>query len=131
MTHEQILDCLNEWLDGELAPAAAAAVSGHLESCEPCAAHAARLRRVGAALFAAQPAFSRPSNEAFARRVIAAVEARSVSPWERFASLFLAPALGLALAGLLFGIYAPSPDADAPLGVAMTTDADSLLGVAP
>lgn len=131
MTHERIQERLNEWLDGELDASASAEVSAHLESCGACRGEAARLRRLGPALFSAKPDFSRASNEAFTRAVMARVEAESVTPWERFAALFVAPALGLALAGLLFAIYSPRPDADAPLGVAMAVDTDSVMGVAP
>jgi anti-sigma factor RsiW len=131
MNHEQIQEKLGEWLDGELEPAESEAASRHIDSCPACKGEAARLKRLGAALFKAPAAADPRSTEAFVSRVMARVEAESVTPWERFAALFLAPAFGLALAGMLLAIYLPSSDADAPLGVAMSVDADAVLGVAP
>jgi len=130
MNHEQVKERLSEWLDGELDAAIGADVSGHLDACASCNAEASRLKRLGAALFKPFPADPR-STEAFVARVMARVEEDAVSAWERFAALFLAPAFGLALAGLLLAIYLPSSDDDAPLGVAMSIDADAVLGVAP
>ena len=106
-------------------------MSGHLESCAGCKTEITRQRRLSAVLFGAKPAFDRLSNEAFARRVMARVEAEAVSPWEKFASLFLVPAFGLALAALLVTLASPRVDADVPLGVAMAEDADAVLGVTP
>lgn len=132
MTHDKIRERLSEWLDGELDAPARAEVSAHLEACPSCRNEAARLRRLGPALFpAAAPADPR-STEAFVARVMARVEAESVSPWERFAARVLAPALALALAGLVFAIAAPGPDEDAPLGVAAAAvDAGSAFEAAP
>ncbi len=134
MTHEQIQERLNEWLDGELDPAESAAASRHIDACPACKGEVARIRRLGETLyggFAAAPAGADPrSTEAFVARVMARVEADSAVPWERFAR-FLVPAFGLALAGLIFTISLPSADVDTPLGVAMNIDADSVLGVAP
>ena len=131
MNHEQAKDLLSEWLDGELDAAAGAAVSAHAASCAACGTESARLRRLGPALFAAAAAPDPRATEAFVARVMARVEADSVSAWERFAGRVLTPAFGLALAALLLGIYLPSADADAPLGVTASVDADAVLGVAP
>ncbi|MDD5303630.1 MAG: zf-HC2 domain-containing protein [Elusimicrobia bacterium] len=131
MTHEQIQERLNEWLDGELDASAFAEVSSHLDACAACKGDVLRLRRLGAALFKSPAAADSRSTEAFVARVMARVEAESVSPWEKFAARFLAPAFGLALAGLIFTIYVPRADIDAPLGVVASVDADSVLGVAP
>lgn len=131
MTHERIQERLSEWLDGELDGAASAEASRHIDSCAACKTEVSRLRRLGAVLFQAPAAADLRSTEAFVARVMSRVEAESASPWEKFAGLFLAPAFGLALAGLLISISMPRVDADAPLGVAAAADADSLLGVAP
>ncbi len=135
MNHDQIRGRLDEWLDGALAPADSAAASTHIDGCADCKSEVARLKRLGAALyggFAAAPAPADPrSTEAFVARVMARVAADAVSPWERFAARVLAPAFGLALAGLIFAISLPSADEDAPLGVAMVVDADAVMGVAP
>lgn len=118
MTHEQTLERLSEWLDGELEAPLMAAVSAHVGACSACRAEARRLRALGASLFRpAAPADPR-STEAFVARVMARVEADSVPMWERLAARVLAPALGLALAGLVLAISMPGPDEDAPLGVA-------------
>ncbi len=134
MTHEQIHERLGEWLDGELDGSASAAASRHIDSCAACKSEVFRLRRLGEALFAAPAAADPRSTEAFVARVMARVSADTVSSWEKFAARFLAPAFGLALAGLLFTIYAPRPeaDADAPLGVAaLSADASSVFEAAP
>lgn len=131
MTHEQIQERLSEWLDGELSPAESAAASVHIDSCSVCKGEVLRLRRLGEALFAAPAAADPRSTEAFVARVMARVDAESVSPWERFAARFLIPAFGLALAGLLISISLPRVDPDAPLGVVASVDVDSVLGVAP
>ncbi|PIR16458.1 MAG: hypothetical protein COV48_09725 [Elusimicrobia bacterium CG11_big_fil_rev_8_21_14_0_20_64_6] len=131
MTHEQIQKQLSAWLDGELDSAASSEVSSHLASCAACEGEAARLRRLGTVLFrAAAPADPR-STESFVARVMSRVESESVAPWERFAARILAPAFAVALAGLLLTISLPREDADAPLGVAMSIDTESVLGVAP
>ncbi|MBI2387477.1 MAG: zf-HC2 domain-containing protein [Elusimicrobia bacterium] len=132
MTHEKIRESLSEWLDGELDPAASAAVAAHLDACSACRTEAGRLRRLGAALFEAPVPADPRANEAFVARVMARVEADSVPVWERFAARVLAPALGLALAGLVFAIAMPDPDEDAPLGVAAASaDAGSAFEAAP
>lgn len=128
MTHENIAALLGDWLDGELDAAASAAASAHVEACPACAGEARRLRGLAAALFrAAAPADPR-ATEAFVARVMSRVEAESVSLWERFAARVLAPALGLALAGLVLGIALPGPDEDAPLGVAAVSIDDAYEG---
>jgi anti-sigma factor RsiW len=125
MTHEQIHERLSEWLDGELGSAASAEASRHIDSCPMCKDEVLRLRRLGAVLFTEPAAVDPRSTEAFVARVMSRVEAESVSPWEKFAGRFLAPAFGLALAGLLLTIFLPRPDADAPLGVDVASvDAD-------
>ena len=131
MKHEHMQERLGEWLDGELAAAAYAEVAAHLDACASCKGEVLRLRRLAAAVFPAPNAADPRSTEAFVARVMARVASDAVTPWERFAARFLVPALGLALAGLLFTISVPRADADAPLGVAMSVDADSVLGTAP
>lgn len=131
MNHDQIRDRLDEWLDGALPPAESAAASSHIDACGECKSEVARLKRLGSSLFKAPAPADPRSTEAFVARVMARVEADAVSPWERFAARVLAPAFGLALAGLIFTISLPSADeADSPLGVAMV-DADAVMGVAP
>lgn len=131
MNHDQIRDRLDEWLDGALSPAESAAASSHIDSCGECKSEVARLKRLGPSLFRAPAPADPRSTEAFVARVMARVEADAVTPWERFAARVLAPAFGLALAGLIFAISLPSADEDAPLGVAMAVDADAVMGVAP
>lgn len=122
MTHEQIQEQLSEWLDGELDPAASADASRHIDACASCQADVARLKRLGAALFKTLPAADPRSTEAFVARVMARVETDAVSPWERFAGRWLAPAFGLALAGLLAGILLPELDAELPLDAQLLAD---------
>jgi len=131
MTHEQIHERLGEWLDGELNAGESADASRHVDACAACKTEAARLKRLGAALFKAAPAADPRSTEAFVARVMERVSADAVTPWERFAARVLAPALGLALAGLVFTISMPAADEDAPLGVAAVADAGSAFEVAP
>lgn len=127
MTHEQMHERLSEWLDGELGFAASAEAFRHIDSCTVCKEDIFRLRRLGAVLFKAPASADPRSTEAFVSRVMARVEEESVSPWEKFAARFLAPAFGLALAGLLLTIFLPRADADAPLGVeVVSVDADML-----
>ena len=130
MTHEKIQERLSEWLDGELDASASAEVSAHLSACAACKAEASRLRALGAALFKAQAPADPRSTEAFVARVMARVDTEPVSPWERFAARVLAPALALALAGLVFAIAVPGPDEDAPLGVEVVS-VDAMFGEAP
>jgi len=132
MTHEKVREILGEWIDRELDASASAAVSAHVEACPACESEARRLRALGAALFRAPATADPRATEAFVARVTARVEAEAVSPWERFAARVLAPALGLALAGLVFAISMPGPDEDAPLGVAaLSIDAGSAFEAAP
>ncbi len=131
MTHEQIQERLGEWLDGELSSAESADASRHIDACQACKADALRLRRLSSSLFMAPAPADPRATEAFVARVMGRLEAETVSPWERFAALWLAPAFGLALAALIFTIASPRVDADTPLGVAVTMDADAVLGVAP
>jgi anti-sigma factor RsiW len=130
MTHEKIQERLSEWLDGELDASASAEVSAHLDACPSCRGESERLRRLGPALFKASAPPDPRSTEAFVARVMSRVEAESVSPWERFAARVLAPALGLALAALVFAIVMPGPDEDAPLGVEVVS-VDAMFEVAP
>lgn len=125
MTHEQIHERLSEWLDGELDAAASAQASRHIDACPACKDEVFRLRRLAAVLFKMPVAADPRSTEAFVARVMARIEVESVSPWEKFAARFLAPAFGLALAGLLFTIFVPRADLDDPLGVeVVSVDAD-------
>lgn len=118
MTHEQIRERLGDWLDGELDAAASSETEAHVAACGSCRGEAARLRSLGRVLFrAAVPADPR-STEAFVARVMARVEEDAVPLWERLAARVLAPALAVALAGLVLAIALPGPDEDAPLGVA-------------
>jgi len=131
MNHDQIRGRLDEWLDGALSPAESSAASSHIDACVDCRNEVSRLKRLGAALFAAPAPVDPRSTEAFVARVMARVEEDAVSPWERFAARVLAPAFGLALAGLIFTISLPSAaEDDSPLGVAMV-DAEAVMGVAP
>lgn len=50
MTCRAVHARLSEWLDGDLAPAGARAVSGHLESCSACSRRAAELRALAGLL---------------------------------------------------------------------------------
>lgn len=131
MTHERLRESLGDWIDGELDPAAAAAVSAHADGCAACRAEAQSLRALGQALFRAPAPADARSTEAFVARVMARVEADAVSPWERFAARVLAPALGLALAGLLFTIFTPRPDPDDAFGVEIAAVSVDLFEAAP
>jgi anti-sigma factor RsiW len=118
MNHDQASDALEEWIDGELPAAASAAVKAHHDGCPECRSRAGSLRRLAAAAFP-PPALSRASNEAFARAVMARVEAESALPaWGEVLARWLTPALGLALAASAAVVLAPSSDwpsaSDAP-----------------
>lgn len=125
MTHEEIREGLSDWLDGELDAAASSETEAHLAACAACRGDAARLRALGRALFRAPAPADPRATEAFVARVMARVEAGSVPFWERLAARVLAPALAVALAGLVLAISMPGPDEDAPLGVAAVS-ADAL-----
>jgi anti-sigma factor RsiW len=108
MEHEQALDRLDEWLDGELGEADSAALSRHLDGCEACRREAALRKRLGEALFAPLPPDDPRKNEAFVRRVMGRVAEEGSAPfWRRLAAGALTPALGLGLAALLFNILSP------------------------
>lgn len=114
MEHEIALDKLDEWLDGELGEADAAALSRHLDGCDACRREAARRKRLGEALFSPVPAEDPRRTEAFVRRVMAAVAEEEVPFWRRLAAGVLTPALALGLAALLFNIVSPAPGAAEP-----------------
>jgi anti-sigma factor RsiW len=132
MTHDDFHEKLREWLDGELDASMSAAVAAHVGACPSCRRETELLRRLGPALFRAPAAPDPRATEAFVARVMARVEADKVSFWEKVAARVLAPALGLALAGLVFTIVLPGPDEDAPLGVAAASiDVDAAFEAAP
>ncbi len=132
MTHENFQEKLSEWLDDELDASMSAAVAAHVGACPSCGREAELLRRLGPALFVSPAPADPRATEAFVARVMARVEEGEVSFWERFAARVLAPALGLALAGLVFTIVLPGPDEDAPLGVAAASiDVDAAFEAAP
>lgn len=140
MKHEEIRGLLGEWIDGELGEAESAEVAAHAAGCAECRRDADRLRRLGPALFRAAAPTDPRSTEAFVARVMSRVEAGSVPAWERFASRWLTPALGLALAGLAAGIWVTTPDTlDLPLEGQLVADVrgalpyydDAGLGAAP
>lgn len=113
MEHEKALEKLDEWLDGELGEAESAALSRHLDGCEPCRREAALRKRLGEALFV--PAVEDPRrNEAFVRRVMASVEEDRVPFWRRLAAGALTPALALGLAALLLNIVSPASGSAGP-----------------
>lgn len=107
MEHDEAWEKLDEWLDGELTDAAAANLSRHLDACAACKREAAARRRLGEALFAPLPPEDPRASAAFARRVMARIEADSVPVWQRLFGRALTPALGLGLAALLLSIVAP------------------------
>ncbi|MDX6771157.1 MAG: zf-HC2 domain-containing protein [Elusimicrobiota bacterium] len=107
MEHGEAWDKLDEWLDGELPDASAAELSRHLDACPACKAEAGLRRRLGEALFAPAVAQDPRSSAAFARRVMARVEADSVPLWQRLFAPALTPALALGLAALVLSIVAP------------------------
>lgn len=112
MGHERALDRLDEWLDGELGEADAAAVSLHLDACAQCRREAALRKRLGEALFAPLAPEDPRKDEAFVRRVMGRVAEEDSAPfWRRLAAGALTPALGLGLAALLFNILSPGPGA--------------------
>jgi anti-sigma factor RsiW len=109
MEHEQALEKLDEWIDGELAADESAALSRHLDACADCRREAALRKRLGEALFAPLPPEDPRKTEAFVRRVMGRVEAESVPAWRRLLGRALTPALGLGLAALLLSILNPGP----------------------
>jgi anti-sigma factor RsiW len=114
MEHEKALDKLDEWLDGELGEADAAALSRHLDGCDACRREAALRKRLGEALFAPASAEDPRRTEAFVRRVMASVEEDRVPYWRRLAAGALTPALALGLAALLFDIASPAAGSAEP-----------------
>jgi anti-sigma factor RsiW len=135
---------LTAYLDGELAPAEAAAVRAHLAGCERCRATEALLRRTVATL-RSLPNFE-PSR-AFRRQVLGQVEAAPLPFRSRLAAAFRPALVVPSAAGLLAAsvvavlLWGPGPAALPPelgdgvaLGVALhydvVADADyDLLGL--
>jgi anti-sigma factor RsiW len=76
-TREQHLqewdDTLQDWLNGELAPAARARFAAHLESCEICSDQVAGFERVDEALTQALPRLT--LDNAFERRLFSKIDA--------------------------------------------------------
>lgn len=123
MKHEECRELLGEWIDGALSAAKSAEAAAHVESCAACREDAARLRRLGPALFRAPAPADPRSTEAFVARVMARVEEDSVPAWERFAGRWLTPALGLALCGLAAFLWLPSLDSyELPLDAQLVAD---------
>lgn len=114
MEHDQALDKLDEWLDGELGEAESAALSHHERGCDACRRELALRKRLGEALFAPVPADGALRNEAFVRRVMARVEEREGPFWRRVAAGALTPALALGLAALLLHIASPGQGSASP-----------------
>lgn len=107
MEHAQAWERLDEWLDGELPPDTSAELTRHLDGCPACQREAAARRRLGESLFAPASAEDPRAEAAFARRVMARIEAEEVPAWQRIFAPVLTPALGLGLAALLLSIVAP------------------------
>lgn len=108
MNHDQALDALDEWLDGELPPEAVAAMKAHHDACADCRRRAESRRRLAAAAFPPPP-LTRASDEAFVRALLAKLEAEEAGPaWAEALTRWLSPALGLALAVSAAVILAPS-----------------------
>jgi anti-sigma factor RsiW len=111
MNHEQTIDKLGAWLDGELPPDRADAVRRHVEQCPACAARVDELKSLARALD--QLPARTPSRD-FARRVRRAAEpARErilvLEPFRRVRPALLRVAAGLVvLGGLAVGILAGS-----------------------
>lgn len=129
MKHEECRELLSEWIDGALNAGEAAAVDAHAASCAACREDAARLRRLGPALFRSPAPADPRSTEAFVARVMSRLEDEAVPAWERlFAGRWLAPALGLALCGLAAFLWLPSPDRfDLPLDAQLVADGGGAL----
>ena len=107
MEHAQAWERLDEWLDGELPPETSAELTRHLDGCPACQREAAARRRLGESLFAPARAEDPRETAAFARRVMARVEADESPAWRRLFAPALTPALGFGLAALLLSIVAP------------------------
>jgi hypothetical protein len=118
MTCERVRGRLSEWLDGELDPAAARAVSAHLQQCAGCAQRAGELRQVSA-LLAELPRLE--TGEPVATRVLDRLEMEAETRRPALALLFrgfaaarpymlpsLVPA-GLIVASVLAGAVALDP----------------------
>lgn len=108
MNHEEIKEALSEYRDGELAPAARAAVALHLESCSECRAELAFYERAASALLRPAKAPSAFQTEAFVR----AVRERLAEPENAFERLlstpkWLVPALAFAVAAAAFAVALP------------------------
>lgn len=129
MKHEECRELLGEWVDGALSAAKAAEAAAHAESCGACREDAARLRRLGPALFRSPAPADPRSTEAFVARVMARVEEDAVPAWERlFAGRWLAPALGLALCGMAAFLWLPTTDSfDLPLDAQLVADGGGAL----
>jgi hypothetical protein len=118
MTCAQVRGRLSEWLDGELPPAAARAVSTHLQGCPACTRTADELRAVSA-LLAALPRVE--ARESVAAQVLDRLEMETEARRPGLAQLFrgfaaarpfmlpsLVPA-GLILVSVLAGALALDP----------------------
>ncbi len=118
MTCARIRGRLSEWLDGELEPAAARAVSTHLQGCAECARRADELRAVSALLgglprleardSVAAQVLDRLEMETETRRPALAVLFRGFAAARPFMLPSLAPA-GLILVSVLAGALALDP----------------------
>ena len=118
MTCERVRGRLSEWLDGELEPAAARAVSSHLQECAGCARRAEELGRVSALLAelprleAGEPVAARVLDrlevEAETRRPALAVLFRGFAAARPYMLPSLVPA-GLIVASVLAGALALDP----------------------
>jgi len=118
MTCARVRDRLSEWLDGELEPAAARAVSSHLQECTECGRRAEELRNVSALLAglprleAGEPVAARVLDrlevEAETRRPALAVLFRGFAAARPFMLPSLVPA-GLFVVSVLAGVLALDP----------------------
>lgn len=110
MVCEQFAKKLSLLMDGELAPAEAAVVTGHLKNCPDCAAAYSSFEKIGQ-LYRTAPT---PAPENFsANIVVAKVEARAVkadkmSAWRRLTAAGLIFVSGL-IAGNLVGKWRKPP----------------------
>lgn len=129
MKHEEASTLIGEWIDGALPAPKAAEAAAHAESCAACREDAARLRRLGPALFRAPAPADPRSTEAFVARVMSRLEEESVPAWERLLSgRWLTPALGLAVCGLAAFLWLPSTDSfDLPLDAQLVADGGGAL----
>ena len=118
MTCARVRSRLSEWLDAELEPSVAHAVSSHLSECADCARRAEELRAVSGLLAglprltAAEPVapvvLERLEIEAEERRPALAVLFRGFAAARPFMLPSLAPA-ALVLVGVLAGVLALDP----------------------